>query len=319
MIQLSGLSKRFGNVTAVDQVSLTVSAGETVALLGPNGSGKTTTLKCITGLARPDGGQVIIGGIDITKQPKLARSLMTFLPQRVAFCENLTALEIMQFYCRLRKLSPQRINQVLEELGLASVARDPVGRFSGGMIQRLGVAVALLPQTPVLVLDEPAVNLDPAGATVLRQMVRSAKQAGRTILFSTHDLRDVELLADRAAILVDGKLVAVESVNALRGGLSAGSRLRLAMRQPSETFAQAALAAGATDAEIVSSDLWIVSQPERRLAILHAVEAAGGVVEQFSTEEPSLEEIYMRYVNAKNVDPVRADCVGLRDAIAETG
>jgi len=319
MIQIANLTKRFGDVVAVDRVSLDVHAGEAVALLGPNGSGKTTTLKCLTGLARPDGGSLLVGGADMVREPKRTRALLSFLPQRVAFHDSLTALEVLQFYCRLRKLSPDRIDSVLQALDLEAVKHEPVGQFSGGMVQRLGVAVALLPDAPVLVLDEPAASLDPEGAAQLRELIRGMKQRGRTVLFSTHVLTDVELLADRAAILVGGKLVAVEPIEALRGGLAAGARLRIALRQGDERFARAALSAGAADAELAGATLWINCRPEQRLAILRAIEAAGGVIARFSTEEPSLEEIYLRYVNAKNAGPAAADLVGLREAVSEAG
>jgi Cu-processing system ATP-binding protein len=216
MIEIANLSKRFGEFTAVDAVSLNVRGGEVVALLGPNGSGKTTTLKCLTGLARPDGGRALIGGIDVARQPKRSRALLSFLPQRVAFPESLTALEVLRFYAKLRNIPSERIDWMLEAVDLGAVQHEPVGQFSGGMVQRLGVAVALMPDTPVLVLDEPAASLDPEGGAKLRELVRQATRRGRTILFSTHVLPDVELLADRAAILVGGKLVAVGSVRALR-------------------------------------------------------------------------------------------------------
>ena len=318
MIEITNLSKRFGEFKAVDSVSLDVRAGETVALLGPNGSGKTTTLKCLTGLARPDAGRALIGGVDVARQPKRARALLSFLPQRVAFSESLTALEVLQFYARLRNIPGARIDWMLEAVGLPTAKHQPVGQFSGGMVQRLGVAVALMPETPVLVLDEPAASLDAEGVTTLRELVWQAKRRCRTILFSTHVLPDVELLADRAAILVGGKLVTVESVQALRGELAASARLRLTLQTSDERFVRAARAAGAQRAELIGSTLWVSCKPDERRAVLRAIETAGGVVEQFSSEEPPLEEIYLRYVNAKSADSAPADFVGLRDAVPET-
>lgn len=318
MIEIANLSKRFGEFKAVDSLSLDVRAGETVALLGPNGSGKTTTLKCLTGLAKPDGGRALVGGVDVAQQPKQARALLSFLPQRAAFPESLTALEVLRFYARLRNIPGERADWMLEAVGLCAVKHQPVGQFSGGMVQRLGVAVALMPETPVLVLDEPAASLDAEGATTLRELVWQAKRRGRTILFSTHVFPDVELLADRAAILVSGKLVAVESVQVLRGELAASARLRVTLQNSDDKFARAARAAGAQTAELIGSTLWVSCKPDERRAVLQAIETAGGVVEQFSTEESPLEEIYLRYVNAKSADSAPADFVGLRDAVPET-
>jgi ABC-type multidrug transport system ATPase subunit len=318
VIEIANLSKRFGEFKAVDSVSLDVRAGETVALLGPNGSGKTTTLKCLTGLARPDSGRALIGGVDVAQQPKRARALLSFLPQRAAFPESLTALEVLQFYARLRNIPGERMDRMLEAVGLCAVKHQPVGQFSGGMVQRLGVAVALMPETPVLMLDEPAASLDAEGVTTLRELVWQAKRRGRTILFSTHVLPDVELLADRAAILVGGKLVAVESLEAIRRALGAAARLRIVLKRQDEFLARAAMSAGALETEWAGTTLQVTARPEQRMAILREVELAGGIIEHLSTEEPPLEEIYLRYVNAKSADSAPADFVGLRDAVPET-
>lgn len=319
MIRITNLTKRFGEFVAVDGISLDVRAGESVALLGPNGSGKTTTLKCLTGLARPDGGEVLIGGVDVARQPKRARALLSFLPQRVGFHDNLTALEVLQFYCRLRKLPADNIDRVIETLNLEAAKNVPVGQLSGGMIQRLGVAVALLPDATVLVLDEPTGSLDPEGAAAFRDLVRGMKLRGRTILFSTHVLPDVELLADRAAILVGGKLVALESLEALRSGLEAGSRLRIAVKRPDARLVHAAVLAGALEAEWAGATLWVTARPEDWLAILREMEAAGCHIEHFATEPPSLEEIYLRYVHATSDRAAAADLVGLREAVPAAG
>jgi ABC-type multidrug transport system ATPase subunit len=226
---------------------------------------------------------------------------------------------VLQFYCRLRKLPASRIDSVLRSLDLEAVKQEPVRHFSGGMVQRLGVAVALLPDTPVLVLDEPAANLDPEGAAQLRELVRSMKRRGCTAVFSTHVLPDVELLADRAAILVDGKLVAVESLDALRSGIAQRSRLRVALRHPEKRLAEAAVAAGALEAEFDGTVLWATAKPADLLRIIHEIEVAGGMIEHFSTAEPSLEEIYLRYVNAPKAHPALADLVGLREAVPTAG
>lgn len=319
MIRIANLTKRFGKFVAVDDISLNVQAGESVALLGPNGSGKTTTLKCLAGLARPDAGAVLIGGRDVAREPRQARNLLSFLPQRVAFHDNLTALEVLQFYCRLRKLPAGNIERVIETVDLKLARNEPVGQFSGGMIQRLGIAVAMLPDAPILVLDEPTGSLDPEGAAAFRDLVRGMKLRGRTILFSTHVIPDVELLADRAAILVGGKLVAVESLEELRTGLEAGSRLRIAVQRPDAKLMRAARSAGALAAEWAGTTLRVTARPEDRLAILREVEVAGGIIEHFATEPPSVEEIYLRYVHATSAHPAPAESVELREAVPAAG
>ena len=212
MIEVQRLYKRFGSVTAVEDVSFAVRQGETFALLGPNGSGKTTTLKCLVGLIAPTSGEIRIAGVSRDR----SRRLMSYLPQRVAFPEQVSALEVLEFYCKLRKLPLERIGPALERASFNGAATRLVSEFSGGMMQRLGLAVATLSDAPILVLDEPTVGLDPEGAIAFRQWLLSFKSAGKTIVFSSHLLEDVELLADRVAILVGGRLMAVEPVAALR-------------------------------------------------------------------------------------------------------
>lgn len=302
MIEVRNLGKNFGRFRALDDVSFAVEPGETFALLGPNGSGKTTTLKCIAGLTTPTEGEIRISGKN--SGDRAARVLFSYLPQRLAFPENLTAREVLAFYCRLRKLPAGRIGRVLERsnLNFNGFADRPVGEFSGGMVQRLGIAVALLPDSPILILDEPTVSLDPEGAIRFRQFLATLKQEGKTVIFSSHVLADVEMLADRVAMLVAGKLMAVESVDHLRNGLMIGARVRLLLLNPDRRFVAVALNAGASEANLANGGALIFwSRPENRLAILRALEDAGATIERFSTEEPSLEELYLRYVNEATI------------------
>jgi len=300
MLEVRDLTKKFGAFRAVDGVSFKVKPGETFALLGPNGSGKTTMLKCGVGLVAPTAGQVLINGIDVEQGGRELRSLLSYLPQRVAFSENLTAREVLQFYCRLRKLPTERVAKALERANFNGFADQLISQFSGGMVQRLGIAVAFLAEAPLLMLDEPTISLDPEGAIQLKQLIVSLKSEGRTIVFSTHMLSDVDQLADRVAILVGGRLVALESVEALRQARAGSSRLRLTLANPQQRFSAAALSAGATEAWLEGQVLVVCSTPEHHLPVVRAIESAGAVVERFSNEEPSLEAVYLRYVNAKN-------------------
>ncbi len=216
MIQVAHLTKQYGKFTAVADVSLTVQQGEVYALLGPNGSGKTTTLKTIVGLTIPSKGKILINGLNTMEHPKVNRQLLSYLPQRVVFPENQTAREIVTFYCRIRKLPIERAKDALERARFNGFSDKPVGEFSGGMIQRLGLAVLSLADAPILVLDEPTANLDPQGVKRFREFILGQKEMGKTIIFSTHLLAEAEQLADRVGIFVSGKLVADESVESLQ-------------------------------------------------------------------------------------------------------
>lgn len=301
-IRVKNLTKRFGDLVAVGDVSFAVEDGETFALLGPNGSGKTTTLKCLVGLAVPASGQILIEEFDVWKNARAAKRLMSYLPQRVTFHDQLTAREVLEFYCRLRKIDPRRIDETLNtaKFRFNGFANKPVSQFSGGMIQRLGLAVACLPDTPILVLDEPTIGLDPEGAIYFREFLASLKRKGKTIIFSSHMLADVEQLADRVAILVGGKLVALQSVGALREELMRSSRMRVVLTNPDERLLETARASGAADVMLQGDSLVLTSRAEDRLKILRAIEAAGGQIARFATEELSLEDIYMRYVREED-------------------
>jgi len=218
MIKVHGLTKTFGAFTAIDDVSFDVREGETFALLGPNGSGKSTILKCIAGLIKPTAGEIAIGGVDSLKRPQEARKALSFLPQRVGFHDCLTAHEVLRFYCRLRKLPASRIEDVLHgsEFNFNGFSEKRVSELSGGMKQKLGLAVACLADAPILLLDEPTVSLDPAGAIAFRKFLTTLKENGKTIVFTSHVLADVEMLADRVAVLVDGKLTALVTIEELR-------------------------------------------------------------------------------------------------------
>jgi Cu-processing system ATP-binding protein len=308
MIRVEHLIKTFGEHTAVDDISFEIKHGETFALLGPNGSGKTTTLKCVAGLIKPSSGKIRIDGFDVWKNPRQARSRMSYLPQRVSFPDNLTAREVLEFYRRLRKLPPQRVDDTLSgaRFDFNGFADKAVGKFSGGMVQRLGLAVACLPEAPILLLDEPTVSLDPEGAIRFREFLLSLKREGKTIVFTSHTLADVERLADRVAILVGGRLVALESIEALREGLMRGGRMRVALAGAGERWAadnwlDVAMRAGAAGAALSNGSLVIASRPEDRLAILESLERAGAEITSFVTQEQSLEDIYLRYINGHNI------------------
>lgn len=221
MIAYQAFSKSFGAERAVIDFTLAIEPGEIVALIGPNGSGKTTTLKAAAGLIRPSAGEVRIGrpGRPATDPP--SRALLSFLPQRVSFPPSLTGQEIVEFYRALRGSSKDRSQEVLRFALLNGAGRRLVGTYSGGMIQRLGLAVAMLPETPILLLDEPTAALDAEGLCVFYGVLEERRRHGRTVLFTSHQVGDVERLADRFAVLVEGRLAAVMTRRELAEWLAA--------------------------------------------------------------------------------------------------
>ena len=302
-VLVSNLTKKFKDFVAVNDVSVRIERGETFALLGPNGSGKTTTLKCLVGLILPTSGAISVEGFDLRRNGREAKTRMSFLPQRLSFSEHLTGHEVLNFYARLRRIPPRRIAETLNtpNFDFNGFFDKSVGQYSGGMIQRLGLAVACLPDAPVMVLDEPTASLDPGGAIQFREFLASLKSKGKTIIFSSHMLADVEQLADRVAIMVGGRLVALQTATALREELSSAARMRVNVTNAEPDVTEAVVHAGAISAKLDGNSFIINAQPENRLQILRAIETAGSKVLSFSTEGLSLEDIYLKYVDEGNV------------------
>jgi ABC-2 type transport system ATP-binding protein len=216
-ITVSGLTKTFGPVKAVDDLSFTVDPGTVTGFLGPNGAGKTTTLRCLLGLVTPTAGGATIGGrpyAQLDTPPKIVGALLeasSFHPAR-------TARNHLRAYCTVSGLPAKRADEVLELVGLSSAANRKVKGFSMGMRQRLGLAWALLGDPKVLVLDEPANGLDPEGIAWLRQFLRHLASGGRTILVSSHVLSEVEQTVDTVVIINNGRLVRAGRLDELSEG-----------------------------------------------------------------------------------------------------
>lgn len=219
MIVFHGFSKRYSDVLAVEPLHLTVERGETLALVGPNGSGKTTLLKGVAGLVRPTAGAISVGGHDLAKHGREARRAVGYMPQRLGFPEGTTPREVLRLVARLRDTDLPRPAALLERVGLEDVLDRQIETLSGGMRQRLGLALALLGDPEVLLLDEPSAALDPTGALLMRDLLCALSREGKTILISSHDLTEVEAVADRLAVFVAGRLIAAGEPAALAASL----------------------------------------------------------------------------------------------------
>jgi len=219
VIIYNGFSKRYSDVLAVEPTFLAVADGETVALVGPNGSGKTTLLKGAAGLVRATAGQIAVAGHDVARDGRAARRAVGYMPQRLGFPDGATPREVLRLIARLRDADLPRPEALLERVGLDDALDRQIETLSGGMRQRLGLAIALLGDPGVLLLDEPSAALDPTGSLLMRDLLCELGKEGKTILISSHDLREVEAVADRLAVFVAGRLVAVGEPAALAASL----------------------------------------------------------------------------------------------------
>lgn len=225
MIQLDHLTMQYGDLRALDDLSLEVKPGELFAFLGPNGAGKTTAIRLLTGLMKPMTGRVRICGIDIQEEPQRAKALLGYVPDVAAFYEKLSAPEFMQFIAELFEMDPlraaARTEQLFDRFALHEHGGQRIENLSHGTRQRLAIASALLHEPKVFVIDEPMVGLDPIHARVVKEELRNLSRAGTTVLMSTHLLHIAEEVADRIGILRRGRLVFDGTLEELRAGSAA--------------------------------------------------------------------------------------------------
>ena len=220
LIQTQDLVKRFGEKTAVDQVTFQVAAGEVFGFLGPNGAGKTTTIKMIVGLLQPTSGSIEVAGFDLQEQPLQAKAVCGYLPDTPNLYPKLSAKELLRFVGDLYEINQEQVRHRSQELlrlfELVDAADDPIDTYSHGMQQKTALASALLHDPQVLVMDEPTVGLDPRSARLIKDILRQLADRGAAIFLSTHILEIAERMCDRIGIINEGRLVAVGTMQELR-------------------------------------------------------------------------------------------------------
>jgi Cu-processing system ATP-binding protein len=298
VIRFEAYGKRFGGHVAVEGLDFSIEAGEAVALLGPNGSGKTTTLKAAAGLVRATAGRVLVGEPPRDASTPSARGAISYLPQRVSFPDSLTGREVVEFYRRLRGTPAPKTAEVLALVSLNGASDRPVSTYSGGMVQRLGLAVAALPDAPVMLLDEPTAALDPDGLCAFYGLVERRRRDGRTLFFSSHQLGDVERLADRFLLLIGGCLAASFTRAELSRRLASRGVMRLSLEEKSPGILAAVrrLAPAAT----WSGDELVVPGPAAdRPRVLDALREAGGRIVNLIAEEARLDSLYREIVGSE--------------------
>ena len=293
-ITVRGLTKRFGGVLAVDNLSFDVEPGTLTGFVGPNGAGKTTTLRTILGLIHPTAGRALVNGVPYARLDRPARHVGAVL-EASGFHPGRTARDHLRVLAGPTGVAAGRIDQVLAEVQLQSAARRRVGGFSLGMRQRLGLAGALLGDPEILVLDEPTNGLDPAGVHWLRTLLRRRVDTGGTVLVSSHLLAELALSADSVVVIKDGRLVTQGPVADITGGAAT-----VRVRTPEAERLRAVLAARGFTAVLDGPDEVVASDVGTE-AVGQAVAQAGLVVYEMSAQRPALEDVFLS-LTAENGD-----------------
>ncbi|NJN23082.1 MAG: ABC transporter ATP-binding protein [Leptolyngbya sp. RL_3_1] len=329
-VLISGLKKCYGSLEAVKDVSLTLQPGEIFGLLGPNGAGKTTTIRCLCTLTTPDAGRVEVNGISVLENPRLARQYLGYIAQEVALDKVLTGRELLRLQADLYHMPPKvardRIPQMIALLELTDWADKKTGTYSGGLKKRLDLALGLLHQPDVLVLDEPTVGLDIETRSAVWQFLRDLQAAGTTILITSHYLEEVDALADRVAIIDNGVVIATGTPSELKDQIG-GDRITLRIREftPDDEAqrAKALLQDLPCVQEVIingaqgnSLNLVVAAQADALMTVQHALKAADLPTFGIAQSRPSLDDVYLAATGRTLLDAEIA-AAGNRDLKAE--
>jgi len=294
-IRTENLTKRFGNLTAVDGLDLTVEEGEVFGFLGPNGAGKSTTINMLLDFIRPTEGRVEVLGMDANERSQEVRSRTGVLPEGFDVYDRLTGRKHVEFALE-SKGKEGDVDELLERVGMLDAADRKAGGYSKGMQQRLVLAMAIAGEPDLLVLDEPTTGLDPNGAREMRDLVTEEAARGATVFFSSHILEQVEAVCDRVGILREGQFVAVDTIDNLRDNVGSGDRLTVTFAGSSDAAVSAVeRVSGVSNVTVDGNTLALSTGETAKTDVLSALEEDGVTVEDFATEEASLEELFAAY------------------------
>lgn len=274
MIEVRDLSVRYGRTPVVQGLSFDLAGGESLALWGGNGAGKTTVIRALLGQLRCRG-ELRVGGFDARRQGRQARALLGYVPQQLAFYDDMSALGLLRWTGRLRRAPREQPERLLARVGLGDHGSKAVGALSGGMKQRLALALALLGDPPLLILDEPTANLDVAARADFTALLAEQRAAGRSLLLTSHRLAEVRALADRVLVLEDGVQRRTCTPEELAAALDEEAVLLVSMPASTVEAALAALAARGYEARRNGRGVRVRVDPSANAAPLHALAEAG--------------------------------------------
>ncbi|NGM68128.1 ABC transporter ATP-binding protein [Natronolimnobius sp. AArcel1] len=294
-IALRNVQKHFGSIDALRGIDLEVDSGEVFGFLGPNGAGKSTTIDILLHYTRPSSGSVEVLDQDVTTDPVAVRERTGILPEGFAAFETMTGRQHLEYAIESNGADDDP-DVLLERVGLEGVGDRLAQDYSKGMTQRLALAMALVGEPDLLILDEPSTGLDPHGVRRMREIVRAERDRGATVFFSSHILEQVEAVADRVGILRAGELVAVDTIDGLRGAVDADAELTVDIAEdPTDLAPEIDSLEGVSSVIKRDGELVVACTNEAKLSVLDEIRAAGGTVRDFTTGEASLEDLFVSY------------------------
>ena len=298
-IQARGLTKHYGGLHAVDGVDLTVQKGEIFGLIGHNGAGKSTLFKMMLGLIAPTTGEILIDGASVQgKDFRAARRHIGYLPENVVLYDNLSGLETLRFFAKLKGAPSAQCEPILARVGLSHAGQRPLREYSKGMRQRLGFAQALLGSPRVLFLDEPSNGLDPQAIRDFYATLRSLRETGVTIIITSHILAELQERVDRLAIMANGKIQALGSVQALRDQMHMplGVTERLAPQNAAFALEKVSTLKGVRG-KATEQGLRLSCPRDAKMALLGVLASLGGRILDVEMQEPSLEDVFFGFAD----------------------
>lgn len=307
MLETEMLQKKFKDKVAVDGVNLYMEKGESVGLLGPNGAGKSTTISMISSLIKPTAGDVRLHGESVVKNPNLIRTVLGVVPQEIALYEELTAYENLKFFGRIYSLRGKKLEEAIQRVlglvGLKDRQKDLVKTYSGGMKRRINIAVALLHEPEILIMDEPTVGIDPQSRSYILEMVRQLnREKGITVLYTSHYMEEVERLCDRVYIMDHGQVIASGTKDELKSILSNEETILIEINQPSPELYDA-IQEDKRIQKITKTEngfKLIVSKGNNILAsIFHTAEQYSVQIINANVQTPTLEDVFLHLTGRK--------------------
>jgi len=302
LIELRGVHKRYGEVQAVDGVDLQVAAGELFGLIGHNGAGKTTLFKMMLGLLPATAGDIHIGGEAVRGAAfREVRRSIGYLPESLALYDNLSGLETLRFFARLKGVDEASCPALLAKVGLAGAGAQRVRGYSKGMRQRLGFAQALLGNPRLLFLDEPTNGLDPQGIQEFYQILRELRERGVTVVLTSHILAEIQQRVDRLALMRNGRIQALGTVQSLREAQDLPLSLRVVLRDGvpggDEVLRRVLVEQGLADMKFDGEVARVACRRAGKMPLLAALAGLGAVIADIEVHEPSLEDVFLGYAD----------------------